>query len=586
MEENFKEIKTPPSEEKKILEAKKYDLSLINEKYELIMRLSESFIEFKLSPTNIISSYYYQEIFDLPTINKLLFTFFKEIKEVFAFYDKILNKKKVKLIKENDIIKLNMKNIINFDEEIETNLELKKIKLTKDDLINILLNEVNEFKNKESFIQKDMFMNEIKNINENIDTKINDLNNEINKYIQKLLTKKFNEFKQEQEIKINTIKIEYEKSIDIIKNEQELKLNEIKNGYHDKINELKSLYENEIINIKKNCNQFIELKGENDLRINEIKKEYNNNFSLFKNSEEIINKFHKEYELKLNDIDKKLDILYEAFFKNKEEKEENKNNRKNIEEKNVKLIQIIATEKPQTKKQYSNIIIKEEKKLKIEEPKENKRMNKIFYENLDKYTLKKVNPDTKVSKETVNQEKEEKKINNEKILIKFKKEIPKEEIKKEQKEIKGLTEKIYLKEIKEEKLKEEEKSKLNEKTKIILEENSKKVIKEPVEYKDTFKNMKKNTKVHVVGNINKRISCYEQSEKTEPKKVKYQENKIKEEIIENNCTKSEISQNIDKIRDFRDMFGLDEEEYSDEKLFEVLKENLFNFEDSFASLFS
>ena len=159
-------------------------------------------------------------------------------------------------------------------------------------------------------------------------------------------------------------------------------------------------------------------------------------------------------------------------------------------------------------------------------------------------------------------------------------------MKKEQKEIKGLTEKISLKEIKEEKLKEEEKSKLNEKTKIIFGENSKKVIKETVEYKDPFKNMKKNTKVYVVGNINKRISCYEQSEKTEPKKVKYQENKIKEEIIENNCTKSEISQNIDKIRDFRDMFNLDEEDYSDEKLFEVLKENLFNFKNSFESLFS
>ena len=119
-----------------------------------------------------------------------------------------------------------------------------------------------------------------------------------------------------------------------------------------------------------------------------------------------------------------------------------------------------------------------------------------------------------------------------------------------------------------------------------MEENSKKVIKEPVEYKDTFKNMKKNTKVHVVGNINKRISCYEQSEKTEPKKVKYQENKIKEEIIENNCTKSEISQNIDKIRDFRNEFCLDEENYSDEKLFKALKENLFNFENSFSSLFS
>jgi hypothetical protein len=34
------------------------------------------------------------------------------------------------------------------------------------------------------------------------------------------------------------------------------------------------------------------------------------------------------------------------------------------------------------------------------------------------------------------------------------------------------------------------------------------------------------------------------------------------------------------------VFNLDEIDHSDEKLFEVLKENLFNFENSFESLFS
>ena len=49
---------------------------------------------------------------------------------------------------ENNTINLNMKNIINFDKEVETNLELKKIIVIKDDLILILLNEVNELKKK------------------------------------------------------------------------------------------------------------------------------------------------------------------------------------------------------------------------------------------------------------------------------------------------------------------------------------------------------------------------------------------------------------------------------------------------------
>ena len=49
---------------------------------------------------------------------------------------------------ENNTINLNMKNIINFDKEVETNLELKKIIVTKDELIQILLNKVNELKKK------------------------------------------------------------------------------------------------------------------------------------------------------------------------------------------------------------------------------------------------------------------------------------------------------------------------------------------------------------------------------------------------------------------------------------------------------
>ena len=59
----------------------------------------------------------------------------------------LINKKLIKN-QENNTINLNMKNIINFDKEMGTNLELKKIIVTKDELIQILLNEVNELKKK------------------------------------------------------------------------------------------------------------------------------------------------------------------------------------------------------------------------------------------------------------------------------------------------------------------------------------------------------------------------------------------------------------------------------------------------------
>ena len=128
MENNIKEAKPLTIvENTKVSDTKTYDLALMDEEYELVMELNESFIEFKLSPKNTVSTYYYQERFDLKTLIELLVAYFKELKEVFKFYDKILTVKKVKLVKnkEKDTISLNYKTIIHYDEEVETNLELK-----------------------------------------------------------------------------------------------------------------------------------------------------------------------------------------------------------------------------------------------------------------------------------------------------------------------------------------------------------------------------------------------------------------------------------------------------------------------------
>ena len=42
---------------------------------------------------------------------------------------------------------------------------------------------------------------------------------------------------------------------------------------------------------------------------------------------------------------------------------------------------------------------------------------------------------------------------------------------------------------------------------------------------------------------------------------------------------------MEKINEFRDYFKLSVEEYSDEKLFEVLNDNSFNQERAFSALF-
>ena len=89
-----------------------YDIFILDDVYELSMKIYESLLEFKLQQKNIIDEYYYKIKFDLEEINKLMPTSFGRIKEVFDFFDNLLKEKKVLLIKSNnqDIIKLNFAN--------------------------------------------------------------------------------------------------------------------------------------------------------------------------------------------------------------------------------------------------------------------------------------------------------------------------------------------------------------------------------------------------------------------------------------------------------------------------------------------
>ena len=56
-------------------------------------------------------------------------------------------------------------------------------------------------------------------------------------------------------------------------------------------------------------------------------------------------------------------------------------------------------------------------------------------------------------------------------------------------------------------------------------------------------------------------------------------------IKEKDNKKNEIEENMDKINEFRDTFGLKEEEYSNEKTLQILKDNGFDFQSAFSSLF-
>ena len=222
--------------EAKIIDTKIYSLSLSNQEFELIVNLTSDFLEFKLQQKNIISYCYYKAKYDLISLNNKLFTFFKETKEVFTFYDKILNKKKVKLleIKEKKTINLNFKNIVNFDEEVETNIELEQIKFNKDDIYLLLLNEVNSLKKilssknektNEEFAKE----NEIK-IKEYINQKINESKQEIIQKYEKIIEDKI----KEKDNEIKGLKEE----IKILNNGQEKIIKELQNKLNPKLLEI------------------------------------------------------------------------------------------------------------------------------------------------------------------------------------------------------------------------------------------------------------------------------------------------------------------------------------------------------------
>ena len=208
-----------------------YNLSLLDEDYELSMSINQSFLEFKVQQNNIIVDYYYKTKYDLQIINNLFTTSFKGTKEVFNFFDKLLNDKKFKLIKLKDknIINLNFKNVFILDKEI--NLELKQTKLNKDEMNILFLKEINSLKQKLNAKNEKSIEELIKDNNKELKEYINIKIEENNKIYEEKIKEKDNEIKELKDI------------INQLKKEQEQKLNELNNKYLEYEKVLKPLLE-------------------------------------------------------------------------------------------------------------------------------------------------------------------------------------------------------------------------------------------------------------------------------------------------------------------------------------------------------
>ena len=244
-----------------------YDIPLLDEEYELLMKINNSLLEFKLQKTNIIDGYFYKRRYNLEDINKLLHTTFERIKDAFNFFDNLLKGKKINLIKSNeDIINLNFQNTT---QNIETNVEIEKVKLTNYEMNFIFLKEINSLKNKLNLSEEKI---------KEKDNKINDLK------------EKMEQLKQEQETKINEIENKYEKKISDIENlinpiiEKENERNEIIkfNKLNDNVNLVNDFTEIDVENmrIEKNIANNLNIKWMKSVAVYKIIRNNEANYEI------------------------------------------------------------------------------------------------------------------------------------------------------------------------------------------------------------------------------------------------------------------------------------------------------------------
>ena len=184
-----------------ILESKVYNLPTNdNNLYELIIQaFNNEKIHFKIRQVNKITDLSYEKRFTYEEITKILLletNYYNNIQKIFKFCDSALNNNKVVIIPEIENykrIKFLLKKRMDFDEVDCTFYLTEKIN-SKDEIIQILIDEINELKNQKSKNDSENKNNNI--INNNDNNMIKELNDKITKLSEK------NEL---MEVKLNSI---------------------------------------------------------------------------------------------------------------------------------------------------------------------------------------------------------------------------------------------------------------------------------------------------------------------------------------------------------------------------------------------
>ena len=206
-----------------LLESKTYKLlANDNNSYELKMSSYKTqILILKIRQLDKISILNYEKRFDYEEITKILLlekNYYSDIQKIFTFCDKALNDKKVMIYPEleNHQIKVILKKKMDYD-EIERQFYLTEKKNSKDDMIQILTDEMNNLKLQKSNSSNNISNNNIINNNkenDNTNIPIKDLNEKINKLIEKneLFEVQFNSIVDENAMLRNKI-VEMEKTI-------------------------------------------------------------------------------------------------------------------------------------------------------------------------------------------------------------------------------------------------------------------------------------------------------------------------------------------------------------------------------------
>ena len=158
---------------------------LQGDEYQIELLLySNNIIEFKVKLNNPTASCYYTEKYNLEQIKEKALLQSQDMRKVYEFYKKKLDKKKIDLLlTEDQKMYLYYKTSID-DEETEIKLELRKENLEKSDFVGVLAKEVEQLEKK----------------NKELESKIDELqkNNDILKNNFDLLMKEYNKKKKKK----------------------------------------------------------------------------------------------------------------------------------------------------------------------------------------------------------------------------------------------------------------------------------------------------------------------------------------------------------------------------------------------------